>query len=1146
MGGPPNDESPAPPPASVASSAAAHEAPEGAEDDATDPFVGASIAGKYTLVRALGRGGMGAVYEARTASGEGFALKLIRPDVHDSRGRDAVRRFLREAKAAQAIVSPYVARVVDAGADDERKMPFLVMELLHGRDLARLLAAQGPLEPGGAVPFFVQVCEGLAAAHAQGVIHRDIKPANLFVQDLPDGEIVAKVCDFGVAKQVVVGEDGTDLTQSGGVIGSPMYMSPEQARNAKTVDPRTDVFSVAVSLYEALAGQRPWQGTTLGDLIFAMVTTPPPRIDAIAPWIAPALADAIHKALARSPESRFASAGEFAAALRAVEPGPLVRAALRGVPEERRKGLRAIRPAAWSETAVASTMAGGVSGAPLVTPPAESRWRPPRRLWAAGAVLVATAGALAFGFGNQHRVPAHWWSGERAVVAVPLGTTDPRSPCAAWVPAAVTEGLSSQLTAGGQFRAVGWRELAGLASRGGVRPGALRAAIGADAVIEITCRPRTFDRDAVEIQARVLSAEDPPHELVSVSVSGPTDQPSALIAELARELRRALGIQALEATEAARALRTLPRTARLTSAYVEGLEKQMAFDPLGAEAMLRQVTSADPDFAPAHAALAAALAYRGQNAEAAVESSLAAKKSASLPNELRLLLDGDAAFAESAWDRAVDNYGALLKVFPDRTDVALKLIRTYVQAARPKEARPAIDALLARNSSRGDPRVYVWSAQTALASGDAAGALEELKHARDIAHQWGFGNIEGTAALVECIALSNASKLEEADSACAKALSLEEASGDKSGIVNVLSRDAYRDSIRGNVERAKATIDRALDLAAKMGNHRVRAHVLIDRANFRKLHTDLPGAIADAREAVKEADQAGAADFQISARSVLAGALLDSGETTEAPRVYEEALALCRKSGSETMGSVILQNLSIYSMAVGEVARARAQVDEALATQQRLGDVFDQPWSLDQVTAVEIEAGDPDAARKHADEAIALRTQQKLPLAPSRLCKARALRELGDYASALREANAALEEEVATQSTVALGEAHQELARILLARGEAANALKELDLMREANARAGVQIDDSMRAPLMRALFLAGKRDDALAMAGSENSPSRDARLVIDELGLRSGKRDAATKDLEALAETARAAGDARVVRAAENLLAGKLDGGYR
>ncbi|HEY2512507.1 MAG TPA: hypothetical protein VGI39_16685, partial [Polyangiaceae bacterium] len=227
--------------------------------------------------------------------------------------------------------------------------------------------------------------------------------------------------------------------------------------------------------------------------------------------------------------------------------------------------------------------------------------------------------------------------------------------------------------------------------------------------------------------------------------------------------------------------------------------------------------------------------------------------------------------------------------------------------------------------------------------------------------------------------------------------------------------------------------------------------------------------------------------------------------------------------------------------------RARAQVDEALATQRRLDDEFDEPWSLDQVSTVEIEAGDAEGARKHAEEAIALRAKSKLPLAPSRLCKARSLRALGDYAGAYREASDALEEDVATQATVAEGEVRQERARILLARGEAAGALKELELARAANEKVGVQLDDSVRAIRARALYLAGKRDEALALARTmAKTQSRDARLVIDELELRSGKNEHAMEDLRALVETARVAGHVRVERAAASLLQGKLDAGFR
>ena len=321
---------------------------------ASETHVGERLGGRYLVVRALGRGGMGTVYEARTDEGESFALKVIRPEVQQKAGQDAVRRFLREAKAAEQIESPYVARVVDAGSDEARGLPFLVMELLHGRDLARLLQERGPLEPDGVVPLFVEACAGLAAAHACGVIHRDMKPANIFVQDVEGGRVTAKICDFGVAKQMGPLEEGSALTHSGGIVGSPMYMSPEQARSAKGVDHRTDIFSLAVSLYEALTGVRPWQASSVGQMVFAMWSTEPRPLSVIAPWVDPKLAAVIHHALARDPEQRIPTAEALGAALAPFGKGPLTLASLRGISAERQEQLKIVSSSAWTDIAVAS------------------------------------------------------------------------------------------------------------------------------------------------------------------------------------------------------------------------------------------------------------------------------------------------------------------------------------------------------------------------------------------------------------------------------------------------------------------------------------------------------------------------------------------------------------------------------------------------------------------------------------------------------------------------------------------------------------------------------------------------------------------------------------------------------------------------
>ncbi len=291
------------------------------QDDAPDPYLGRTFEERYRVVAMIGRGGMGAVYEAidlaaKAEEGRVVALKIMHPET-GARGLEATRRFVREAKASARIQSPHVTRFIDSGVDAATGGPFIVMERLRGADLASHLAATGALEVGPAVALFRQACAALSAAHALGIVHRDIKPSNLFLHR--EGRaIVLKVCDFGIAKQL--GREGvevsTELTRSGGLIGSPLYMSPEQAKGSKLVDERSDMFSLALTLHEALSGVRPWEGhTSMGEIIVAVCTEQVPSLSTIAPWVEPALADVLTKALARAPSDRFATIHELSAAL---------------------------------------------------------------------------------------------------------------------------------------------------------------------------------------------------------------------------------------------------------------------------------------------------------------------------------------------------------------------------------------------------------------------------------------------------------------------------------------------------------------------------------------------------------------------------------------------------------------------------------------------------------------------------------------------------------------------------------------------------------------------------------------------------------------------------------------------------------------
>ncbi|WP_438007209.1 serine/threonine-protein kinase [Sorangium sp. So ce321] len=281
---------------------------------------GKTLSGRYTLGRLLGRGGMGAVYEADDREqGRRVAVKVMNADIVHS--RSAVGRFEREARAASAIQTEHIVRVLDTGVDQDTSSPFLVMELLRGEDLAQLLERLGPLPPPLALRIVAQACVGLQKAHEAGVLHRDIKPANLFLAQREEGGgLIVKVLDFGVAKIKPTHEprrDTTGLTRSGSMLGTPRYMSPEQARGIKEIDHRTDIWALGIVLYHALAGRTPTQEVeAFGDLIAALIAELPPPVQEFAPWVAPEVAAIIDGALQYQPVARYPSASVMLEAIR--------------------------------------------------------------------------------------------------------------------------------------------------------------------------------------------------------------------------------------------------------------------------------------------------------------------------------------------------------------------------------------------------------------------------------------------------------------------------------------------------------------------------------------------------------------------------------------------------------------------------------------------------------------------------------------------------------------------------------------------------------------------------------------------------------------------------------------------------------------
>lgn len=281
-----------------------------------DPgLVGTTIARRYHLVRLLGDGGMGAVYKAADQVLRRFvAIKLLHPNV--ARNPSSVERFQREARAAAAIGHPNIIDILDFGLEDQR--PYMVMEYLRGRSLSQIIAGEGALAIRRACTIATHTLAGLASAHDRGILHRDLKPANLMLVARFGDRNFVKVCDFGFAALFGgsgKGEDGKTLTPERTLVGTPAYAAPERLRGDDRRDPRVDVYSVGVVLFEMLAGQRPFDAPTFAELARKVRSEPPPSLRAIRPDVPEGLERVVLRALAKVREERWSTAEELAAAL---------------------------------------------------------------------------------------------------------------------------------------------------------------------------------------------------------------------------------------------------------------------------------------------------------------------------------------------------------------------------------------------------------------------------------------------------------------------------------------------------------------------------------------------------------------------------------------------------------------------------------------------------------------------------------------------------------------------------------------------------------------------------------------------------------------------------------------------------------------
>ncbi|MFZ5897243.1 MAG: protein kinase domain-containing protein [Myxococcota bacterium] len=268
---------------------------------------------KYRIVRLIGEGGMGAVYEGENARiHRRVAIKVLHAEVASN--GDAVARFEREAQAAGRIGSEHIVEVLDLGTLPSGAR-YLVMEFMDGDSLSRRIKQQGRLAAHELYPIARQLLDALVAAHGAGIVHRDLKPDNVFLLTSRHGnKDFVKLLDFGISKFADIGS-GLSMTRTGVVMGTPYYMAPEQAKGSRELDHRVDLYAVGVVLYEALTGKVPFDAETFNELLFKIVLETPRPIEELVPGVDPNLCGIVRRAMAREPNERFQSAAEFRAAL---------------------------------------------------------------------------------------------------------------------------------------------------------------------------------------------------------------------------------------------------------------------------------------------------------------------------------------------------------------------------------------------------------------------------------------------------------------------------------------------------------------------------------------------------------------------------------------------------------------------------------------------------------------------------------------------------------------------------------------------------------------------------------------------------------------------------------------------------------------
>lgn len=859
------------------------------------PLLPRSLLGtRYEILDLLGEGGMGAVYKARDRELDRVvALKVIRPElaVHP----EVLARFKQELILARKVTHRNVIRIFDLGEVDGTK--FITMDYVEGQDLKGLIKSKGKLPTEATVQIIKQVCLALEAAHAEGVVHRDLKPQNIMV----DQQSRVYVMDFGIARSVEPG----GMTQTGMLVGTPEYMSPEQVRG-EHVGPRSDIFALGLILYELLTGKMPFEADTAQASMFKRTKEPARpaiQVDSSVPQF---LSEVARKCLEIDPKRRYQSTREIA--------------------DDLETWIQGNSKVPWT-----ATLTGFF--------PQPFSWKKHGLVAAIFLILVVLGGiSLRQRFHSRPQTQA---AGPAVSLAILPFRNSSADPSLDWLGASLAQMLSTDVGQSASLRIVSPERISQVVRDLRILPSALfdpptvkRLADFSNADTMVWGQ-YTKSGDQIRIDATVQDFKRA--HTAQLTESGSEKDVLAAVDRLAGQIRNNLALSSSIVKEL-QGQSFKPSTSSLPAlrAYDQGVELARQGNFLNAQKQFDSATKEDPTFALAYSGLAETYAQLGQEDDSERLSQKAVGLSDKLPAAEKYLILAKHNTILKSYPQAIEAYENLVKASPENADLHFALAGLYEKSSEFDKAKDAYSKVLTLDPKRVDGLLAMGRVE--IENGNDQSGLEYLTRAQGMAVE--FGNDEEKAQILQAmgIAYSDLTKWEDALRSFQDSLAIKRRLGLKKGIADSLESIAQAEEHLGKPDQAEKDYTSALDSYREMGDKADAARVLTDIAGFYNDRSQYDKALALDKQALQIQVDLGNSSDQGLVLSSIGNIYLSKADYEDARTYFEQALLIREKLKVPGDIADTVHNLAETSTKLGQYDQAVQQYLRALDLRRSVGD----------------------------------------------------------------------------------------------------------------------------------------------------------------------------------------------------------------